>query len=153
MHNDNYNIDYLLFQSEFVDSEVILGLSVDEVPIVGDWDMTTPGPSIPSSEDVKPTHLPSPIPNEERPPEKSISKGQKRKRIIEEEDRILKQPTEELSYVTPATRQDNDLDAVGVFVTSALKGMKNRSLVLRAKRQIFDVILNMQEEELRLSEL
>ncbi|XP_067006579.2 transcriptional repressor RHIT isoform X2 [Anabrus simplex] len=89
-------------------------------------------------------------PNQPSPRERSISRGQKRTLIVKEEDELLQQATSVLDSVTRAKQQLSDLDAVGLFVSSSLKQLKNEALVIQGKRKIFDVILSLQEEDLRL---
>ncbi|XP_068085354.1 uncharacterized protein [Anabrus simplex] len=122
--------------------------TLDEVPVVGDWEVMTPVPS--TSNDLPPQLIASP--NQPSPHERSISRGQKRKLIVQEEDKLLQQATSVLDSVTKDKQQLSDLDAFGVFVSSALKQLKKKTLVFQGKREIFDVILNLQEEDHRLSE-
>ncbi|XP_068082632.1 uncharacterized protein [Anabrus simplex] len=127
--------------------------TLDEVPVVGDWEVMTPVPS--TSSDLPPQLIASlspSSPNQPSPHERSISRGQKRKLIVQEEDKLLQQATSVLDSVAKEKQQLSDLDAFGVFVSSALKQLKKKSLVFQGKREIFDVILNLQEEDHRLCE-
>ncbi|XP_067014185.2 uncharacterized protein [Anabrus simplex] len=119
--------------------------SLDKVPAVGDCEVMTPVPSTSS-------HLPSlliasPSPS---PRKRSISRGQKRKLIVQEEEKLLQQATSVLDSVIRKKQQLSDLDAVGLFVSSSLKQLKNKALVIQGKREIFDVIQSLQEEDHRL---
>ena len=88
-------------------------------------------------------------------PSTSAANGKKRKRSTDataQETELLNRASSILDNFKKTKDARNKLDALGELVSSTLKEIKNKKLVLKAQRQINDILISIQEEDLEESE-
>lgn len=80
-------------------------------------------------------------------------KGSKRKGTYnDEENAILKRADNLLSSINKQKTAPTDVDVFGSYVGAFLQQIKSRALVMKAKREIMNILVNVQEEDLAINE-